>query len=84
MGYFLIGLFVFIFSIGNIVEDANCEIPRMVLNKIERMNKKGPYLGIVAPNNYELNPLLDSPAYVPYSPLPFIDFAGKIFCCYSI
>ncbi|CAA7046754.1 unnamed protein product [Microthlaspi erraticum] len=43
------------------------------------MDKRGPYLGIVAPNNYELNPLLDSKAYVPDFSLPFIDFAGKSF-----
>ncbi|VVB11231.1 unnamed protein product [Arabis nemorensis] len=79
MGYFLIGLLVAILSIGNIVEDANCEIPRTVLRKIEWMNQKGPYLGIVAPNNYELNPLLNHPDYVPYSTLPSIDFAGRKF-----
>ncbi|KAJ4913366.1 Uncharacterized protein Rs2_07987 [Raphanus sativus] len=43
------------------------------------MNKRGPYLGIVAPNNFELNPLLASQAYVPYPSLPFIDFAGRRF-----
>lgn len=76
MGYFLIGFLVVVLSVGNVIEEANGEIPRTILGKIERINQKGPYLGIVAPNNYELNPLLGSKAYVPSSSLPFIDFAG--------
>lgn len=76
MGYYLIGFLVVILSLGNVIEEANGEIPRTTLGKIERVNRKGPYLGIVAPNNYELNPLLNSHAYVPSSSLPFIDFAG--------
>ncbi|KAH0935751.1 hypothetical protein HID58_012868, partial [Brassica napus] len=60
-------------------KEANGEISPTVLSKIEWMNKRGPYLGIVAPNNFELNPLLASQAYVPYPSLPFIDFAGRRF-----
>ena len=76
MGYFLIGVLVVVLFIGNVIEEANGEISPTVLSKIEWMNKRGPYLGIVAPNNFELNPLLASQAYVPYPSLPFIDFAG--------
>lgn len=79
MGYFFIGLLVITLSMGNIIEEANCEISRTILSKIERMNHRGPYLGIVAPNNFELNPLLASKAFVPYPSLPFIDFAGNFF-----
>ncbi|CAH2077636.1 unnamed protein product [Thlaspi arvense] len=79
MAHFFIGLLVVILSIGNVIEEANGEISQTVLSQIERMNKRGPYLGILAPNNFELNPLLASKAYVPYPPLPFIDFAGKRF-----
>lgn len=84
MGHFLIGLLVVALSIGNVIEEAYGEIPRPVLSEIEWINKRGPFLGIVAPNNYELNPLLDSQAYVPYHRLPSIDFAGKIlfYVCY--
>ena len=77
MGCFLIGLLVVILSIGNIIEEANGEISPKILSNIKMMNKRGPYLGIVAPNNFELNPLLASRAYVPYPSLPFIDFAGN-------
>ncbi|RIA05713.1 hypothetical protein BRARA_K01871 [Brassica rapa] len=69
MGHFLIGLLVFVLFIGNVIEEANGEISPTVLSKIEWMNKRGPYLGIVAPNNFELNPLLTSQAYVPYPSL---------------
>uniref|UniRef100_A0A1J3GLI8 Bark storage protein A n=1 Tax=Noccaea caerulescens TaxID=107243 RepID=A0A1J3GLI8_NOCCA len=79
MGYFLIGFLVVLLSIGNIIEETNGEIPQTVLSQIKRMNKRGPYLGIVAPNNYELNPLLDSKAYNPDSSFPSIDFAGRSF-----
>ncbi|KAG2241612.1 hypothetical protein Bca4012_015342 [Brassica carinata] len=79
MGYFLVGLLLVVLSIGNVIEEANGEIPRTVLSEIEWINKRGPFLGIVAPNNYELNPLLDSQAYVPYDRLPSIDFAGRKF-----
>ncbi|KAF8090737.1 hypothetical protein N665_0468s0014 [Sinapis alba] len=80
MGYFLIGLVVVVvLLIVNVIEEANGEISPTVLSKIEWMNKRGPYLGIVAPNNFELNPLLASQAYVPYPSLPFIDFAGRRF-----
>ncbi|CAH8366519.1 unnamed protein product [Eruca vesicaria subsp. sativa] len=75
MGHFLIGLLVVVLSVGNVIEEANGEIPRTVLSEIEWINKRGPFLGIVAPNNYELNPLLDSKAYVPYHSLPSIEFA---------
>lgn len=77
MGCFFIGLLMVILSIGNIIEEANGEISPKVLSNIKMMNKRGPYLGIVAPNNFELNPLLASQAYVPYPSLPFIDFAGN-------
>ncbi|KAL1216298.1 Bark storage protein A [Cardamine amara subsp. amara] len=79
MGYFLIGLLVITLSMVNIIEEANCEISPTILSKIERMNRMGPYLGIVAPNNFELNPLLASKAFVPYPSLPIIDFAGRRF-----
>ncbi|CAO2825955.1 unnamed protein product [Amaranthus hypochondriacus] len=44
---------------------------------INRANTKGPYLGVIIPNTFELNPLLQSPSFTP-SKLT-IDFAGKRF-----
>ncbi|CAN8230111.1 unnamed protein product [Cochlearia groenlandica] len=79
MGYFCIGLLVLILTVGYNIEEANCEISQTILRKIEKINQRGPYLGIVAPNNFELNPLLASKAFVPNRSLPFIDFAGRRF-----
>ncbi|XP_010540964.1 PREDICTED: bark storage protein A [Tarenaya hassleriana] len=66
---------VVLMCLGN----ANGEIPKPILRNIETINRKGPRLGIVAPNVFELNPLLNSPAFVPDPSLPYIDFAGRRF-----
>ncbi|KAF5459022.1 hypothetical protein F2P56_023012 [Juglans regia] len=47
--------------------------------KIERINKRGPYLGIVVPNSYEMNPLLNSSSFVADGEFPFLDFSGRRF-----
>nr|GLL38092.1 bark storage protein A-like [Ipomoea trifida] len=41
---------------------------------IEKANKKGPYLGLVIPNLFEMNPLLQHPSYKPSTLV--IDYAG--------
>nr|GMC63468.1 bark storage protein A [Ipomoea batatas] len=50
-----------------------------VMNKIKAVNKKGPFLGIVVPNSFEMNPLLQSPSFVSDPTIPFLDFAGRRF-----
>lgn len=50
-----------------------------VMKKIKALNKKGPFLGIVVPNTFEMSPLLQSPSLV-YDPnIPFLDIAGRRF-----
>ena len=44
--------------------------------KIAKANKEGPYLGLVVPNAFEMNPLLQSPNYT--SSDKIIDFAGNL------
>ncbi|KAH6835830.1 Phosphorylase superfamily protein [Perilla frutescens var. hirtella] len=44
---------------------------------INEANKDGPYLGLVIPNMFEMNPLLQHPTYKPTNLT--IDFAGKRF-----
>ncbi|XP_027081128.1 bark storage protein A [Coffea arabica] len=44
---------------------------------INRANKFGPYLGLVIPNLFEMNPLLQHPSFVPSELV--IDFAGRRF-----
>ena len=47
------------------------------MKKITRVNKEGPYLGIVVPNSYEMDPLLQSPSFVADDKFPYLDFAGE-------
>ncbi|WCJ42509.1 Phosphorylase superfamily protein [Euphorbia peplus] len=46
------------------------------MEKIDKVNKKGPYLGIVVPNAFEMNPLIQSSSFLPRSHL---DFSGRRF-----
>lgn len=51
-------------------------VPMSVLKQVYRANKNGPYLGIVVPNAFEMNPLLQSPSFVVDHNLPHLDFSG--------
>lgn len=42
----------------------------------DRINKEGPYFGIVVPNSFEMNPLLQSPTFFPDHNHPYFDFSG--------
>ena len=44
-------------------------------NLIHKANRNGPYLGLVIPNLFEMNPLLNSPDYTPTDLV--IDISGK-------
>ncbi|CAB4288437.1 unnamed protein product [Prunus armeniaca] len=54
-------------------------VSHTTMRKIDRLNKKGPYLGIVVPNFFELNPLLQSTSFVADQKLPYLDFSGRRF-----
>ncbi|TXG61412.1 hypothetical protein EZV62_012775 [Acer yangbiense] len=43
---------------------------------IDRINEEGPYLGIIVPNAFEMNPLLQSSSFVAHSDFPYFDFSG--------
>lgn len=43
--------------------EVNGELFGHTKNMIDQANKKGPYIGIVIPNLFELNPLLNYPEY---------------------
>ncbi|XP_065848629.1 bark storage protein A [Euphorbia lathyris] len=51
-------------------------LSKSTMEKIAKINKKGPYLGIVVPNAFEMNPLLQSSSFLPTSHL---DFSGRRF-----
>jgi hypothetical protein len=52
------------------------EISEISWSEIRNINSKGPYIGIVVPNAFELNPLLRSSSFVPDKHFPFFDFGG--------
>ncbi|KAJ3701015.1 hypothetical protein LUZ61_004720 [Rhynchospora tenuis] len=54
-------------------------IPSSIRKTIDDVNKEGPYLGIVVPNAFEMNPLLNSSNFVTNSNLPYLDVQGRRF-----
>ncbi|KEH27138.1 putative hydrolase [Medicago truncatula] len=54
-------------------------ISQISWREISNINNKGPYIGIVVPNDFELNPLLQSSSFVPHNKFPYFDFAGRHF-----
>ncbi|KAF3328737.1 bark storage protein A [Carex littledalei] len=54
-------------------------IPSGIKKTIDDVNKEGPYLGIVVPNAFEMNPLLNSSNFVVNSKLPYLDVQGRRF-----
>ncbi|CAJ1951729.1 unnamed protein product [Sphenostylis stenocarpa] len=50
-----------------------------VSGAISIINSEGPYVGIVVPNTFELDPLLRSSNFVPHQKFPLFDYAGKHF-----
>ena len=56
----------------------SCALTPKLHRKIAKINKEGPYLGLIIPNSFELNPLLQNPGYAASDNI--IDFAGKCMC----
>lgn len=70
--------FVMLVSFGSSIM-AHGAISQLSWREISNINSKGPYIGIVVPNAFELNPLLQSPSFVPHNEFPFFDFAGNLY-----
>ena len=62
------------FLVNNIVESA---ISKSLLKEIDSVNKVGPYIGVVVPNAFEMDPLLQSPSFVVNQKQPYLDISGK-------
>ncbi|XXG56732.1 hypothetical protein AAC387_Pa03g4070 [Persea americana] len=54
-------------------------LSKSLFKRISRINKEGPFLGVVVPNAFEMNPLLESSSFVADERFPYLDFAGKRF-----
>jgi len=50
---------------------ANGVVSKVFWREISKVNKEGPYVGIVVPNAFELDPLLHSPSFVPHNKFPY-------------
>ncbi|GMY36054.1 bark storage protein A [Fagus crenata] len=72
----LLGFLVVVVGISS---GAYGAISNDILKNIERINKRGPYLGIVVPNSFEMDPLLQSPSFVVDNHFPYLDVSGKRF-----
>ncbi|CAJ1973881.1 unnamed protein product [Sphenostylis stenocarpa] len=55
----------------------SCALTSELQSKIAKANQEGPYLGLIIPNSFELDPLLQNPGYTPGDTI--IDFAGRRF-----
>ncbi|XP_059638169.1 bark storage protein A-like [Cornus florida] len=72
-------LLTFVVLVLGFMSSSNGAVSQSVMEKMSRINKQGPYLGIVVPNSFEMNPLLQSPSFVPSHKLPYLDFSGRRF-----
>lgn len=68
--------FVLVLGIMSRVEGS---VSESSLRNITRINNKGPYLGIVVPNSFEMNPLLQSQSFVADPKYPHLDISGRRF-----
>lgn len=75
---FLLGVVVMMVLLGSSI-NAYGAINQLSWREISNINSKGPYIGIVVPNAFELNPLLQSSSFVPHNKFPYFDFAGRHF-----
>ncbi|KVH93892.1 hypothetical protein Ccrd_004062, partial [Cynara cardunculus var. scolymus] len=54
-------------------------ISKSLLKEIDSVNEGGPYIGIVVPNAFEMNPLLQSSSFVANQKRPYLDVSGRRF-----
>ncbi|KAJ0989243.1 hypothetical protein J5N97_007599 [Dioscorea zingiberensis] len=79
MGVAILLGFSLIMAMNTIKPSYGAMTSRRSMAKIWRINKDGPYLGIVVPNAFEMNPLLNSSTFVQDSNLTYLDFGGRRF-----
>ncbi|KAI7732675.1 hypothetical protein M8C21_024524 [Ambrosia artemisiifolia] len=61
------------------VNRGECMIPKTLLKDIDSVNKVGPYIGVVVPNAFEMNPLLQSSSFIANQTRPYLDIFGRRF-----
>jgi len=73
-----VGVVVMMVLLGSSI-NAYGAINQLSWREIGNINSLGPYIGIVVPNAYELNPLLHSSNFEPHNKFPYFDFAGNFY-----
>ena len=73
----LAGLLAAVVAITTITTISEGAIPTNILKKVMMVNKKGPFLGLVVPNSFEMSPLLQSSKFVQSKKLPYLVFGGN-------
>ncbi|KVH99884.1 Nucleoside phosphorylase [Cynara cardunculus var. scolymus] len=73
----IISFFIFVLIFVSFQERINGALDESTKKMIEKANKNGPFLGLVIPNMFEMNPLLSNPNYK--STKLVIDYAGRRF-----
>lgn len=79
---FRVAMLVWLLALGVIagsVERADGAVPPSSMAKIRMMNSRGPYIAIVVPNSFEMNPLLQSPSFRADPNFPYLDILGRRF-----
>jgi len=73
----LLGLAVLLLCSSSMM--ANGAVSEISWRQISVINGEGPYIGIVVPNTFELDPLLRSSRFLPHHNFPYFDYAGNFF-----
>ncbi|XP_030448251.2 bark storage protein A-like [Syzygium oleosum] len=61
------------------IKTANGTVPLSSRVKIRMMNNRGPYIAVIVPNSFEMNPLLRSPSFRADPNFPYLDILGRRF-----
>ncbi|KAI3775528.1 hypothetical protein L1987_50107 [Smallanthus sonchifolius] len=69
----------FVVGLCFLVNRGECVIPKSLLEDIDSVNKVGSYIGVVVPNSFEINPLLQSSSFVVNQKRPYLDVSGRRF-----
>lgn len=59
------------------IKTANGTVPLSSRVKIRMMNNRGPYIAVIVPYSFEMNPLLRSPSFRADPNFPYLDILGK-------
>ncbi|KAK9071272.1 hypothetical protein SSX86_009840 [Deinandra increscens subsp. villosa] len=79
MRFFLMIFAWLVLGLCFLVNKGECLIPKSLLKDIHSVNKGGPYIGVVVPNGFEMNPLLQSSSFVVNRKHPYLDISGRRF-----